>query len=380
MRETLWLGGSVRWRLSATGAERFPRTRKQPSRFPDSAAAPTDDPYLWLEKTHGTRAMQWVHAQNARTEKRFADNAQFDQTRERILEVLDSDARIPSVTRMGGYLYNFWKDKEHPRGIWRRTTLAEYRKADPKWQVLLDIDALGKAEGRTWVFKGAQCMKPDYRRCLVSLSPDGGDAVRSARIRPPDPIASSRTASAAGGQDQTGWIDHDHIYVGTDFGPGSMTTSSYPRIVKEWTRGTPLSEATTVFAGKPTRPGGLRPPRPHAGFRARFRLRGQGLLPQRDVPAQGRQADPHRRAQRRRRQRPPPMAAGGDQARRGRWAARPGQPAPCWPPTTTTSWPASAISRRCSRPTRTPRCRPISWTRHHLILDGSRTCRAGWRC
>ncbi|HKV65179.1 MAG TPA: S9 family peptidase, partial [Rhodanobacteraceae bacterium] len=135
------------------------------------------DPYLWLEDVHGTRSMDWVHAQNAVTKNAFMESPEFNKTRGEILAVLDSEARIPYVQRMGDYLYNFWQDKTHPRGIWRRTTLAEFEKADPKWETVLDIDALNKTEGKKWVFKGAQCMKPDYVHCLVSLSPGGGDAV-----------------------------------------------------------------------------------------------------------------------------------------------------------------------------------------------------------
>ena len=211
----------------------------------------SDDPYLWLEATHGARAMAWVKAQNAITEKAFASSARFDQTRNQILEVLDSDARIPYVRRMGEYLYNFWQDKAHPRGLWRRTTLDEYRKADPKWDVLLDVDALNQAEGKRWVFKGAQCLRPAYTRCLLSLSPDGGDAVA---VREFD--TTTRSFVKGGfelpvAKTEVAWIDQDHIYVGTDFGPGSMTQSSYPRIAKEWTRGTPLASATTVYEGKP---------------------------------------------------------------------------------------------------------------------------------
>ena len=213
--------------------------------------ASKDDPYLWLEATHGARAMDWVKRQNAITEKAFASSPEFDRTRNQVLEVLDSDARIPYVSRMGEYLYNFWQDKDHPRGLWRRTTLDEYRKADPKWETVLDVDALNKAEGKRWVFKGVQCLKPAYTRCLLSLSPDGGDAVE---VREFD----TRTKSFVKGgfelpiaKTQVGWIDQDHIYVGTDFGPGSMTRSSYPRIAKEWTRGTPLASATTVYEGKP---------------------------------------------------------------------------------------------------------------------------------
>ena len=211
-----------------------------------------DDPYQWLEDIHGTRSMDWVKQQNAVTTKQFVDNAEFVKTRDSILEVLDSDARIPDVSRMDGWLYNFWRDQAHPRGIWRRTTLDEYRKAEPKWQLLLDIDVLNKAENKRWVFKGVQCLKPKYERCLVSLSPDGGDAVN---VREFD-IASK--SFVKGGFDlpvaktEVDWIDDNTLYVGTDFGPGSMTESSYPRIVKQWKRGTPLSSAATVYEGKPT--------------------------------------------------------------------------------------------------------------------------------
>jgi len=210
------------------------------------------DPYLWLEDIHGTRSMAWVKAENAVTARKFLDNAEFTKTRDSILEVLDSDARIPEVSRMGGYLYNFWRDKAHPRGIWRRTTLAEYRKADPQWNVLLDLDALNKTEGKRWVFKGVQCLKPKYERCLISLSPDGGDAVNVREFDIPDRSFVKGGFDLPVAKTDASWIDDNTIYVGTDFGPGTMTESSYPRIVKEWKRGTPLSAATTVYVGKPT--------------------------------------------------------------------------------------------------------------------------------
>ncbi len=217
---------------------------------PAPAAATADDPYLWLEDTHGERAMDWVKAQNAITEKQFAATADFDRTRGEILEVLDSDARIPYPNRMGEYLYNFWQDKAHPRGIWRRTTLAEYRKAEPKWETLIDIDALNKVENAKWVFKGAQCLKPKYERCLVSLSPGGGDAVEVREFDLPSKSFVKDGFHVSVAKTETSWIDENHVYVGTDFGPGSMTKSSYPRIAKEWTRGTPLSSATLIYEGK----------------------------------------------------------------------------------------------------------------------------------
>ena len=212
----------------------------------------TDDPYLWLEAHRSPRAMDWVHKQNAVTTHAFMQSSEFATTRSKILQVLDADTRIPGVHRMGEYLYNFWQDKTHPRGIWRRTTLAEYRKSDPAWETVLDIDALNTTEGKKWVFKGAECMKPEYTHCLVMLSPGGGDAVEVREFDIPSKSFVKDGFFLPVAKTNVGWIDADHLYVGTDFGPGSMTTSSYPRIVKEWTRGTPLSSATQVYAGETT--------------------------------------------------------------------------------------------------------------------------------
>ncbi|WP_205043293.1 prolyl oligopeptidase family serine peptidase [Rhodanobacter glycinis] len=223
----------------------------QPAK-PAATAKSTDDPFLWLEDIRGTRSMDWVKQQNALSTKHFVDNAEFASTRDSILEVLDSDARIPYVNRMGSHLYNFWRDKTHPRGVWRRTTLEEYRKAEPQWEVLLDIDALNKAEGKRWVYKGAQCLKPAFERCLISLSPDGGDATVVREFSIPHKAFVKGGFELPVAKSQVGWIDEDTIYVGTDFGPGSMTESSYPRIVKQWKRGTPLSVAAAVHEGKPT--------------------------------------------------------------------------------------------------------------------------------
>jgi prolyl oligopeptidase len=222
-----------------------------PKPAPTNAPA-GDDPFLWLEDIHGARALDWVKQQNAATAKQFVDNAEFARTRDSILEVLDSEARIPYVNRMGNHLYNFWRDKAHPRGVWRRTTLAEYRKAEPAWEVLLDVDALNKAENKRWVFKDVECLKPAYERCLVSLSPDGGDATVVREFSIPHKAFVKGGFELPVAKSQVGWIDENTLYVGTDFGPGSMTESSYPRIAKEWKRGTPLAAARTVYEGKPS--------------------------------------------------------------------------------------------------------------------------------
>ncbi len=213
--------------------------------------ATVNDTYQWLEDVTGDKPMAWVKAENARTEAELASTPRFKALESEIRTILDSDAKIPGVQKIGEYYYNFWKDKQHERGLWRRTTLDEYRKPSPKWETVLDVDALNKAEGENWVWHGADCLRPDYDRCLVSLSRGGADAdvtrefdmgsktwVEDGFFRP----------EAKGG---LGWIDRDTVFVYTDFGDGSMTPSGYPRIVKEWKRGTPLSAATVVYEGQP---------------------------------------------------------------------------------------------------------------------------------
>ncbi len=216
-----------------------------------SATGEADDPYLWLEDVTGEQALAWVRERNEETLAGLATGERFEQLRRQIREVLDSDDRIPYVTRRGGLLYNFWQDAEHPRGLWRRTTLESYRTDHPEWEVLLDVDRLAADEGESWVWKGAPVLRPELRLALVELSRGGADAtvVREYDLQ-------TRTFVEDGFQlpeakSFVGWIDADRIYVGTDFGPGSLTSSGYPRVVKEWRRGTPLAEAETVFEGKP---------------------------------------------------------------------------------------------------------------------------------
>ena len=209
------------------------------------------DPYLWLEEVLGERALAWVRACNAQTEALLQADSGFLARRQQILDVLDSRAEIPAVTRRGDWLYNFWRDAEHPRGLWRRTTLAGYRQAEPPWETLLDVDALGLAEGENWVWAGATCLGPEYRRCLVSLSRGGADA---AVVREFDTVDKGFVAggfSLPEAKSQVAWIDAGHIYVATDFGPGSLTDSGYPRVIKRWQRGQPLAGAETVYEGQP---------------------------------------------------------------------------------------------------------------------------------
>ncbi len=211
----------------------------------------TEDPFLWLEDVTGERALAWVRERNAATEAALGARPGFAARREAIREVLDSRERIPYVSRLGGHFYNLWQDEANPRGLWRRTTLAEYRKPAPAWEPVLDLDALGRSENENWVWSGATALGPHYRRCLLSLSRGGADAVV---VREFDLV---ERRFVDGGffvpeaKTSIEWLDDDTVFVGTDFGPGSLTEAGYPRVIRRWRRGQALAQAETVFEGRP---------------------------------------------------------------------------------------------------------------------------------
>lgn len=208
------------------------------------------DPWLWLEDVEGEKALDWVKERNAVSQKLLENSAGFAELNADLLAILDSDARIPGVSKYGDYYYNFWRDKANPRGLWRRTTLDEYRKDQPNWEIILDLDALAESEGENWVWKGSSLLRLDYSRALVSLSRGGADAtvVREFDISKREFVTDGFELPEAKGS--MGWIDQDHVFVQTNFGEGTMTTSGYPRLAKLWKRGTPLSEAKTIYEGK----------------------------------------------------------------------------------------------------------------------------------
>ncbi len=218
------------------------------------AASATTDPYLWLEEVEGEKQLAWARERNAAAKQKFADSDAFRKLEGEMLAILDSDAKIPMVQKIGAHYYNFWQDKTHARGIWRRTTPSEYAKASPAWETLIDLDALNEAEGENWVWHAVDCLKPDsadapYDRCLIALSRGGADAdvTREFSLANKSWVKDGFFREEAKGA--MGWIDRDGVYVFTDFGAGTMTESGYPRLVKEWRRGTPMSEAKIVYEG-----------------------------------------------------------------------------------------------------------------------------------
>jgi prolyl oligopeptidase len=210
------------------------------------------DPFAWLEDVDGERAMTWVRAENQRAVERLTRGDRFKSIEAQAKAVIESNDRIPFVTKIGEAYYNFWRDAKNPRGLWRRTSLAEYRKAEPAWETVLDIDALNRTEGKSWVFQGAECLKPQNQRCLVSLSPGGSDA----KVVREFDLDTKQFVSAGQGGFETPqakadleWEHRDSVLVSLAADEASSTVSGYGRIVKRWARGTPLAQAVTVYSG-----------------------------------------------------------------------------------------------------------------------------------
>ena len=205
-----------------------------------------EDPYLWLEEVDGDEALAWVSGQNERSLARLQGDPRYAELYAEALAIYEASDRIPYGSYFGGHVHNFWQDEDHVRGVWRRTSLASYATDEPAWETVLDVDALAEAEQENWVYKGRSCLPPAYRRCLVRLSRGGGDAVV---VREFD--AEKRAFVEDGffvpeAKSNVSWIDENSLFVGTDFGEGSLTSSGYPRTVRVWERGTDLSDARQI--------------------------------------------------------------------------------------------------------------------------------------
>jgi prolyl oligopeptidase len=224
------------------------------------AAAETTgaDPFAWLEDIHGERALAWVKQQNVRTAARLETDKRFEPYRQQALAIFTAKDRIPYPGFLGEGIDNVWQDKAHPHGVWRRTTLASYRSSDPQWDELLDLDALSKAEGKSWFWKGARCLRPEERYCLIDLSNGGGDAVTVREFDTQTKAFVDGGFAFANGKQSEAWLDKDTLIAAREWGPGTLTKSGYAYILKLVRRGEPLSAAKTVFEGQPTDGGGAR--------------------------------------------------------------------------------------------------------------------------
>ena len=211
-----------------------------------------NDPFLWLEDIDGAKALAWVREQNARSLALLQSDPRYPALLADARAIITASDRIPYPSFLGDRLVNFWQDDAHVRGLWRRTTLDSFRTPEPQWETLLDIDALAVAEQRNWVFHGAVSLPPDYRRCFVALSDGGKDA---SELREFD-LASLRFVENGfylpEAKQSVAWLDDENLFVARDWGPGTLTQSGYPFIVKKVRRGIPLADAEQVFAGAAT--------------------------------------------------------------------------------------------------------------------------------
>jgi prolyl oligopeptidase len=217
---------------------------------PAPVVAVDEDPFLWLEEVEGEEALAWAEEQNEISLGYLESLPNFEPLFQRNLEIYNSDDRIPMPGIRGEFVYNYWRNADHKRGLWRRMKLDAYLAGGAEWEIVLDLDALAEAEGEDWVWKGASCLRPEYRLCLLNLSRGGADATV---VREFDTAAG---AFVEGGyflpeaKSRVGWIDEDTLFAGTDFGEGSLTDSGYPRTVRFWKRGEALEAAPEAFAGE----------------------------------------------------------------------------------------------------------------------------------
>ncbi len=222
----------------------------------DAAAtsSPTEAPdkYLWLEDVNSPRSMAWVKAEDARSLKVLEADPNYAKYHAEALKIAQAPDRLPEPEQRGDQIYNLWRDANHVNGIWRKTTLANYITKNPTWTTVIDFDALGKQDHTNWVSKGVRCLYPGTRYCMVILSSGGEDAdtqrefdLKTGKFMPNGFILPRSKQDVA-------WLDKDTLIVGRDWGPGTMTTSGYPFILKLWKRGTPLDSAKEVFRGKQT--------------------------------------------------------------------------------------------------------------------------------
>ena len=225
----------------------------EPAVADDGVPGPEQDPYIWLEEARSERALEWVDTENERTLGVLEADSRFNTLKNEALEIFDSEDRIPFVSFRPDGLYNFWQDKDNPKGLLRRTTLESYQTDNPTWETVLDVDALAAADGKEWVYQGSTCLPPSLSKCMIALSDGGEDAtiLREFDMTTGEFVEGGFVIDAKS-QGGVSWLDEDTLLVGRDFGDGTLTDSEYPFTTRIWKRGTDLSKAPELFRGEST--------------------------------------------------------------------------------------------------------------------------------
>ncbi|MDO5726925.1 MAG: prolyl oligopeptidase family serine peptidase [Bowdeniella nasicola] len=215
----------------------------------DTAANPT--PPAYLDEISGEQALAWVRTHNAHTLATLGQTERFREIETDILRVYHSTDKIAHVRQRGDWLYNFWKDATHERGLWRRCSWQQYKSGDPHWEVLLDIDALAAAEGQPWVWHGAQVHPVTGDSALITLSRGGSDAdtTREFCLRTKTFLPDGFFRPEGKGSLQWASADGNMVLAAVECGPDTLTTSGYPRTVRLVRRGQDLCEGELICAG-----------------------------------------------------------------------------------------------------------------------------------
>ena len=237
------------WGLAGSALALMVATGMMPAAVAQGPTVEQPDKYTWLEDIHGDKSMEWVKAENARTAAVMEKQKPFAELEEEALKVLDSPDKLAFPQFRDGMVYNTWRDKDHVRGIVRRTTLESYLSNDPKWETVIDYDSLGKQDKQSWVGHGLACLQPDEKLCLVALSASGEDAATLREFDLPEGKFVENGFVSPRGKQRTAWLDKDNLLIAREWGEGTMSVAGYPIEVKRWKRGTPLESAVEVFRG-----------------------------------------------------------------------------------------------------------------------------------
>lgn len=238
--------------MTATSASADHHQAREGDASDTGVPGPEQDPNIWLEEARSPKALEWVETENERTIEALTQDPRFEQLKSEALAILDSEDRIPYVSFRPDGLYNFWQDKENPRGLVRRTTLESYRTDNPEWEIVLDVDKLAADEGREWVYKGSTCLPPDLRHCMIALSDGGKDAtiLREFDMETKSFVEGGFELEESQGNIQ--WIDEDTMLVTRNFSDELMTESEYPYTTRVWKRGQSIDDAQEIFRGEKT--------------------------------------------------------------------------------------------------------------------------------
>ncbi|WP_244521623.1 hypothetical protein [Bradyrhizobium sp. DOA9] len=186
---------------------------------------PDDDPYLWLEEREGRRALRFVARQNTKTLEAFC-GAAFTRDRARLRMAYDRYELIPRFIRAGAFIYHLFTNADNPRGLLRRTTLAEFKSAQPSWDSLIDIDQLAASEGQDWLLSWIAVL-PAGARMILALSAAGREAVTLREFDLTNRNIDPRGFYLPKAISDIAWLGPDEVLLSSTFGTNMTSTAGH---------------------------------------------------------------------------------------------------------------------------------------------------------